>query len=104
ERRSRSDRERSRAEGCRTPGEQLMIDLRFVARALWRMDEAVSEAVVCGIWRDERPLTGLACLLDWRLAGRLSRLARQGFLVGDPGEGVVVSSRARLPLAKRVPW
>jgi hypothetical protein len=77
-----------------------MIDLRFVAPDLRRLDEAGSEVVVCGIWRDERPLTGLACLLDWRLAGRLSRLARQGFLVGDVGEVLVLPARPRLPFDK----
>ncbi len=41
-----------------------MIDLRFVAPDLRRLDEVASEVVVCGIWKDERPLTGLASLLD----------------------------------------
>ena len=77
-----------------------MIDLRFVAPDLRRLDEAGSEVVVCGVWKDERPLTGLACLLDWRLAGRLSRLARQGFLVGELGEVVVLPARPRLPFDK----
>ncbi|CAN5891020.1 hypothetical protein BH11MYX4_BH11MYX4_28730 [soil metagenome] len=77
-----------------------MLDLRFVTPDLRRLDEAGSEVVVCGIWRDERPLTGLASLLDWRLAGRLSRLAKQGFLVGDVGEVLVVPARPRLPFDK----
>ena len=77
-----------------------MIDLRFVAPDLRRLDEVGSEVVICGIWRDERPLTGLASLLDWRLAGRLSRLAKQGFLVGDVGEVLVVPARPRLPFDK----
>ena len=77
-----------------------MIDLRFVAPDLRRLDEVSSEVVVCGIWRDARPLTGLAGLLDWRLAGRLSRLARQGFLVGEVGEVLVLPTRPRLPFDK----
>ena len=77
-----------------------MVELRFVAPDLRRLDEAGAEVVVCGVWKDERPLTGLACLLDWRLAGRLSRLARQGFLVGDVGELVVLPARPRLPFDK----
>ena len=77
-----------------------MIDLRFVAPDLRRLDEVSAEVVVCGIWRDARPLTGLASLLDWRLAGRLSRLARQGFLVGDVGEVLVLPTRPRLPFDK----
>ena len=77
-----------------------MIDLRFVAPDLRRLDEASSEVVVCCVWKDERPLTGLACLLDWRLAGRLSRLAKKGFLVGDVGEVLVIPARPRLPFDK----
>ena len=77
-----------------------MIDLRFVAPDLRRLDEVASEVVVCGIWKDERPLTGLASLLDWRLAGRLSRLAKQGFLVGDVGEVLFLPARPRLPFDK----
>ena len=77
-----------------------MLDLRFVAPDLRRLDEAGSEVVVCGVWKDGRPFTGLAGLLDWRLAGRLSRLAKQGFLVGEVGEVLVFPSRPRLPFDK----
>lgn len=77
-----------------------MLELRFVAPDLRRLDEAGSEVVVCGVWKDRRPLTGLAGLLDWRLAGRLSRLAKQGFLVGEVGEVLVLPSRPRLPFDK----
>jgi hypothetical protein len=77
-----------------------MIDLQFVAPDLRRLDEAAGEVVVCGVWRDQRPLTGLASLLDWRLAGRLSRLLQRGFLVGDVGEVLVVPARPRLPFDK----
>ena len=77
-----------------------MVDLRFVAPDLRRLDEAGAEVVVCSVWKDERPLAGLACLLDWRLAGRLSRFARQGFLIGDLGEVVVLPARPRLPFDK----
>ena len=54
-----------------------MVDLRFVPRALRHLDETSAEVVACCIYRDERPLSGLAGLLDWRLSGRLSRLAKQ---------------------------
>jgi hypothetical protein len=77
-----------------------MLDLRFVARDLRRLDEVSAEVVVCGIYRDERPMTGLAGLLDWRLAGRLSRLAKQGFLLGEVGELLAVPVRPRLPFDK----
>ncbi len=77
-----------------------MIDLSFVAPDLRRLDEVSAEVVACGVFRDVRPFGGLAGLLDWRLAGRLSRLAKQGFLVGDVGEVVFLPARPRLPFEK----
>ncbi|MBX3263510.1 MAG: hypothetical protein KIS78_27900, partial [Labilithrix sp.] len=77
-----------------------MLDLRFVPRALRHLDETSAEVVACGVYRDARPLTGLAGLLDWRLAGRLSRLAKQGFLLGEVGELLAMPVRPRLPFDK----
>lgn len=77
-----------------------MIDLRFVAPDLRRLDESDAELVACGVFEDERPFRGLAGLLDWRLAGKLSRLAREGFVVGELGEAVLVPVRPRLPADK----
>lgn len=77
-----------------------MLELRFIPPALRHLDEVSAEVVACGIYRDERPLAGLAGLLDWRMAGRLSRLAKQGFLVGDVGELLAVPVRPRLPFDK----
>jgi Cytosol aminopeptidase family, N-terminal domain len=77
-----------------------MLDLRFVSRALRHIDEVSAEVVVCNIYRDGRPLPGLAGLLDWRLAGRLSRLAKQGFLLGEAGELLAVPVRPRLGFDK----
>jgi len=77
-----------------------VTDLRFVAPDLRRLDEASSEVIVCGVWKDARPFTGLAGLLDWRLAGRISRLAKKGFLAGDVGEVLVLPGRPRLPFDK----
>jgi hypothetical protein len=39
-------------------------------------------------------------LLDWRLAGKISKLAREGFLVGEVGEALFVPGRPRLPFDK----
>lgn len=79
-----------------------MLDLRFVPRALRSLDEVSAEVITCGIYRDERPLHGLAGLLDWRLAGRLSRLAKQGFLLGEVGELLALPVRPRLPFDKLI--
>ena len=77
-----------------------MIDLRFVARDLRRLDETSAEVVACGVYRDARPLTGLAGLVDWRLCGKLSRLAKEGFLLGEVGEVLALPVRPRLPFDK----
>jgi hypothetical protein len=77
-----------------------MFEIRFVAPDLRRLDEAGAEIVACAIWKDERPLRGLAGLLDWRLAGRLSRLAKEAFLLGDAGEVLAIPARPRLPFDK----
>lgn len=77
-----------------------MVDLRFVPRALRPLDEIGAEVIACGVYRDARPLAGLAGLLDWRLAGRLSRLAKRGFLVGEVGELLAMPVRPRLPFDK----
>ena len=62
------------------------MDLRFVPPDLRRLDEAGAELLACCIWSDQWPMRGLAGLLDWRLAGRLSALAREAFLLGELGE------------------
>lgn len=77
-----------------------MIDLRFVAPDLRRLDETDAEIFACGVFRDERPFRGLAGLLDFRLAGKLSRLARQGFVLGEVGEALLVPARPRLTADK----
>jgi Cytosol aminopeptidase family, N-terminal domain len=76
------------------------VDLRFVAPDLRRLDEASGEVLACGVYKDVRPFRGLAGLVDFRLAGRMSRLAKKGFLLGDIGEVVVVPVRPRLPFEK----
>jgi hypothetical protein len=76
------------------------MEFRFVLPELRRLDDAHAELVACCIFRDERPLRGLAGLIDWRLAGRLSALARDEFLLGEPGEVLFVPGRPRLPFDK----
>lgn len=77
-----------------------MIDLRFVVPDLRRLDDVSAEVVACGVFRDQRPFGGLAGLLDWRLAGRLSKLAKQGFLLGEVGEVLALPARPRLSFDK----
>lgn len=78
----------------------MIVDVRFVAPDLRRLDEVSAEVIACGVYKDERPLRGLAGLVDWRLAGRLARLAKDAFLVGDRDEVLALPARPRLPFDK----
>lgn len=77
------------------------MELHFVAPDLEKLDEPMAaEVVACCIFEDELPMRGLAGLVDWRLAGRLSALERQGFLKGTRGEVLCVPGRPRMPFDK----
>ncbi len=43
-------------------------------------------SLVALCYEDERPLQGLAGILDWRFQGALSRGFKKGILTGQPGE------------------
>jgi hypothetical protein len=45
----------------------------------------------------ERPLTGLAALLDWRLAGAVSRAILAGTMTPEHGEALLLPAGGRLP-------
>lgn len=69
---------------------------------LHRLDESPKEALACAIWSDERPFAGVAGLVDFRFAGRLSRLAERRFISGKSGELLCMPGRPRLPFEKIV--
>lgn len=60
-----------------------------------------ADTVALPVWRDERPLTGLAGLVDWRTCGALSDQLRRGFFVGDAGEALLTCT-PRLASAGRI--
>lgn len=76
------------------------MDLSFFPLTLEAVDQAAAESLCLFIGEDERPLTGLAGLADWRLSGRLSRLLRSGALTGEEGEAVLTPPGARLGFQK----
>lgn len=57
---------------------------------------------VLTIFEDERPLQGLAGLVDWRMGGSLSALLRAGFCTGAAGEAVLLPGRRTLPVERLV--
>ena len=76
------------------------MEFRFVTPDLRKLDETSAELVACGMWKDERPMGGLAGLLDWRMGGKISKLARETFVGGELGEVLFVPGRPRLPFDK----
>ncbi|HVU03221.1 MAG TPA: M17 family peptidase N-terminal domain-containing protein [Polyangiaceae bacterium] len=76
------------------------MDLRFTTPSLRRLDLAGTEVLVATLAEDERPPHGVAGLVDFRLAGRISRLLRRGFATGKLGEVVLVAGKPKLPFDK----
>jgi len=50
----------------------------------------------------ERPLQGLAGLVDWRLCGALTRALRGGLYAGTPDEALLLPTGGRLPVPRVV--
>ena len=78
------------------------MDLRFITRELRRLDLAATEVLVATLAEDERPHHGVAGLVDWRHAGRVSRLIRSGFATGRLGEVLLLTGKPKLPFDKVV--
>src|SRR5258705_12067782 len=76
------------------------MDLSFFPLTLEAIDAAAVESLCLFVASDERPLTGLAGLVDWRLSARLSRLLRAGLLSGDAGEAVLTPPGPRRGVQK----
>jgi len=51
---------------------------------------------------EERPLQGLAGMVDWRLAGALTRALAGGLYGAGPGEALLLPTAGRLPVARVV--
>ena len=78
------------------------MDLRFTAPSLRKLDLLGTEVLVAGLAQGERPPHGVAGLVDWRLAGRLSSLISAGFARGELGEVLLLPGRPKLPFDKVV--
>jgi hypothetical protein len=76
------------------------MELRFVPRDLAILDDLDAEVLACPVWSDARPAHGVAGLCDWRLAGRVSELLRQGHITAEVGEVVLVPGKPRLTFDK----
>jgi hypothetical protein len=76
------------------------VDLRFTTPELRKLDLLGTEVIVSTLASDERPPHGVTGLLDFRLAGRISRLIQSGFATGKVGEVVLVPGKPKLPFDK----
>ena len=76
------------------------MDLRFTTPELRKLDLLGTEVLVSTLASDERPPHGVTGLLDFRLAGRISRLIENGFATGRVGEVLLVPGKPKLPFDK----
>jgi hypothetical protein len=76
------------------------VDLRFSTPELRKLDLLGTEIIVSTIASDERPPHGVTGLLDFRLAGRISRLIQAGFATGKVGEVLLIPGKPKLPFDK----
>ncbi len=76
------------------------MDLRFATPELRKLDLLGTEVIVSTLAADERPPHGVTGLLDFRLAGRISRLIQGGFATGKVGEVLLVPGKPKLPFDK----
>jgi Cytosol aminopeptidase family, N-terminal domain len=76
------------------------LEYRFIAKRLRALDLAQAELLACCMWSDVRPVQGVAGLVDYRMAGRLSGLSRESFALGVLGEVVCMPGKPKLPFDK----
>jgi hypothetical protein len=76
------------------------VELRFTPPNLRKLDLLSSEVIVVTTALDDRPPHGVCGLLDWRLAGRISRLMERGFVAGALGEVVLLPGKPKLSYDK----
>lgn len=71
-----------------------------VTASLEALDTLEADTVILFVADDQRPPRGVTGLVDWRLAGALSRLSARGWLIGKEGELCLSPGRARLAGAR----
>ncbi len=52
------------------------------------------------VGEDERPLTGLAGFVDWRLCGRLSRVLQNGYFTGGKSDCLLLPTDGRIAMPR----
>jgi hypothetical protein len=73
---------------------------RLVEPTLQALDSLDADALVVGICSDSRPLAGALGLLDWRMAGQLSRWIADGTITGALGEKILLPTAGKVPVPR----
>jgi Cytosol aminopeptidase family, N-terminal domain len=76
------------------------VELRFTTPELRKLDLLGTEVIVSTLASDQRPPHGLTGLIDFRLAGRISRLIQRGLATGNVGEVLLMPGKPKLPFDK----
>ncbi|MFO0663845.1 MAG: hypothetical protein U0174_07835 [Polyangiaceae bacterium] len=79
-----------------------MTELSFVSAELKRFEETRADLLCLFIDPEVAPLTSVADMVDFRLAGRLSRARISGFLEGTQGARYLTPGRPALPFDRIV--
>ena len=76
------------------------MELRFTLPSLRKLDLLATEVIVASVAADEQPPHGLAGLLDWRMAGKISALIDSAFITGKLAEVVLLPGKPKLAFDK----
>jgi hypothetical protein len=66
-----------------------MLTVAFLPVELRSLDKLRADVLLLSMFEDERPLRGVAGLVDWRTCGMLSRFLRREHVTGASGEIVL---------------
>ena len=76
------------------------MELRFTTPGLRQLDKLGTEVLVATLSEGERPPRGVAAMVDWRLAGRISRMIVSGYATGRLGEVLLLPGKPKLSFDK----
>jgi hypothetical protein len=78
------------------------MNVLFEQDGLEHLDQLGCEALILPLFSDEKPPQGTLGLIDWRFAGKLSRLIERGVVKGELGSDSILPARLRLPSIDKI--